>query len=513
VIRSGKCRRAVVWVLALYAAFAAALAAADNDDFIILLDQSMSMLEKKPGDETQGYYRDDPSKAEKSREAVAALDNVIGRLIRTGDYVAVVLFGNDARVIVSQQLRHDFERGVIRDTIAGLRFQDRNTDIVAGIAEASDLISKLGSKERRKILVMVTDGKNDPDRKTSPFFSEPAQSGVYSTLKRNIRDGRWRVALVGLGAHTDISDVSRNLGLGTGNTITFAPGDHESIREGLYNVIRDERDAKVASTADSLTIRPRTRFFGGYYVAHTSVTLKSAYRTDVTVAFDPQIGITGLDGLAGTATPSKIVLKPGGSATFDIEWRYTGGRPDDGTLGGRFAFAFPNSATPFYPHAGDISLILASWWDTYGLRVIVAMVCATLAAALVYRSIRKRQVPQIKVQVLSGTTAIAEPRTLRKGGKIKIANGDLAGGGVPAPGLDVSVAAVITYLGRQRFRADADEADIIMDGSATRSVQFGLDESFDLRDAKGKTLRALSLSTSTSYADDAFGDYSSADSI
>ena len=493
---------------ALCSLFVAPPALADNDDFIILLDQSKSMLEKKPGDESKGF--DTPMQAEKSREALKAIDDVINKLVRKGDYVAVILFGTTAHIVVSQQLQYDHERDVIKNTVARLAFEDRKTDLIGGIKTAGDLISSLGSKERRKILVMVTDGKNDP-RPDSPYFSDSAQQQVYSDLKQKIRDGRWRVALVGLGAHTDISDVSRNLGLGTGSVYTFAAGDPAGIGNRLYEAIRVETKANVASNIGSFAIRPETRFLGGYTAVRIPVTLTSSYNASVEVTVNPQVSVSGVNGLVGTATPIRLSLKPGESATVNVDWRYTGARPADGLMSGSFKFTFADGSTLFYPHAGAVSLILPSWWDIYGLWVIIVLACAAVVAALTYRAIRKRQVLEIKVHVLAGSNPIAEPRTLRKGGKIKIANGDLVGDSVPASGLDLAVAATITYLGKRRFRVDADEADILIDGASMPTLEFGLDEGFDLRDAKGKTLKALSLSTAGSYSDDAFGGSSSAD--
>lgn len=495
------------WVLALNLVLVVPFSFADNDDFIILLDQSKSMLEKQPGDESKGYLK--PEQAAKSQEARQAIDDILATLI-PGDYIALVLFGNDARVVISQQLLHEHERDVIRNAVGNLKFSDGKTDIVAGISTAGNLISNLGSTERRKFLIMVTDGRNDPDS-NSDFFSPANQNLAYMELRHKIHDGRWRVALVGLGAHTDISEVSKNLGLGSGSAVTVIPGDPGSIRKQITGKIREERDAKVVSNAGELTLRPTALMLGGYGAVHTPVTLTSTYLSNVDVVFDSKVRITNIDGLVGVTRSTRINLQPQIPATIDIVWQYSGLRPLDGVLRGRFGFIFADGSTAFYPNAGEVSLILPSWWDTYGVWTIVVLALGVIIAVFVYRYIRKRQVPEIRVYVLSGASAISEPRTLRKGSKLKIGNGDLAGGAVPAPGLSVAEAATITYLGRRRFRADAGDADILSAGTVMKVLEIGLDDSFDLRDSNGKILRTVSLSTSAGLTGDVFGDARSAD--
>ena len=54
-----------------------------NDDYVILLDHSGSMLEKVPGDDAKGYERD-PLRALKSSQALRAIAGVVESTIREG---------------------------------------------------------------------------------------------------------------------------------------------------------------------------------------------------------------------------------------------------------------------------------------------------------------------------------------------------------------------------------------------------------------------------------------------
>ncbi|WP_089727229.1 vWA domain-containing protein [Candidatus Thiosymbion oneisti] len=481
-------------------------APAANDDFIILLDQSGSMLEKRPGDEKGGYF-EDPQKAEKSREALEALDDVIKDVVEVDDYITIIPFGSGTKVVVSQQLRYPHERTTIKNIVFDhLRFRDRKTDIVAGIKEAGDLISELGSnplaKERRKILVMITDGKNDPPQ-NSEFFSPEAQDRTYEDLKDKIKSQNWKVTLVGLGDHTDIADIGRKLGLDKSDTLTVESG--ANIRDRLVGKIRKVHDAQVQADTDRFKIRVEPGLFGGYDVVSESLSLHSTFLDPVTVELNPSLVLPELQKLAAAnVTPAKLEITPGETQTLTIQWQFTGDRPEDGVLRGHYKFAFPPHATPFYPNGGEVELVVVSWWDRYGLRALFALVVLAVVLWLVRREIRKRQVPEIRVMLVAGPKELSEKQTLRKHQKIAIANGDLAGGAVPAEGLEVKQAAAITYLGRKRFRVSADEAILFYEGAEKPSIEIGLDEPFDLKDDSGHKLGGVMISTSGAL-DDPFG--------
>lgn len=488
----------------LWCAWAQPVSAA-NDDFIILLDQSGSMREKRPGDEDGGYFRD-PREAKKSREALEALDKVIAdpKLIKLGDYVSIVPFGSRTRVIVSQKLLYEHERDTIKSIVSDhLKFRDKKTDIVAGVKEAGDLIKELGSnalsKERRKILVMITDGKNDPP-KESAFFSPKAQSRTYKELSEKIKTQNWKVTLVGLGDHTDITEVGKHLDLDKDDVLTIK--SNADIKKSLFEKIKDTHDAKVAAEVDpdhpaQFKIRIKPGWFGTYVAVTEELSLNSTFPKLVKVEVKPSLELTGLPGLAADVTPSQLELKRKEPRTLTIQWRFTGDRPEDGVLRGRYKFDFPSPhTTRFYPYAGEVELVVVGWWDTYGLWVLFALAVLAVILWLIRREIRRRQVPEIKVMLVAGTKELSEKQTMRKHQKIAIANDGLAGGAVPVKELEVKQAATVTYLGRKRFRVSADEATLLYEGAEKQNIEIGLDGPFDLRDGKGHKLSGIMISTS-----------------
>ena len=136
------------------------LPAEAQDDFIVILDQSASMREKTPGD--RSAYQQDPLQAPKSREAIKAINEMVTTLLREGDYLVLITFGNQAEVGQSQIIRYRHERDLIRRYTQRLPFRDNHTDITAGLKAARDVLEQLNTPERRKILVLITDGINNP---------------------------------------------------------------------------------------------------------------------------------------------------------------------------------------------------------------------------------------------------------------------------------------------------------------------------------------------------------------
>ncbi|MEZ5673003.1 MAG: VWA domain-containing protein, partial [Thiotrichaceae bacterium] len=112
-----------------------------SDDVIIILDQSKSMKEKVPGNENLGY-ENDPSKTKKSKGAIEAVNQVVSDFLKEGDYFAFIVFGDKAELRLSQEISYKHERELIVNQLKTLNFEDRKTDILAGLKEASDLLNK-----------------------------------------------------------------------------------------------------------------------------------------------------------------------------------------------------------------------------------------------------------------------------------------------------------------------------------------------------------------------------------
>lgn len=146
------------------------LAGADNDkiDAVLLLDTSGSMLATDP-------------QALRYEGAKLFLN-----LLRPGDRVAVVAFDQSARVI-SPFVSHEDAAATktLEDSVSQLPAQGQFTDLLSGVEAARDLLKKERRPDANAIIVLLSDGKMDPDPGigTAAFRSEQLLNSVLPELK------------------------------------------------------------------------------------------------------------------------------------------------------------------------------------------------------------------------------------------------------------------------------------------------------------------------------------------
>ena len=477
-----------------------------NDDFMIVLDQSGSMREKVPGD-PKGGYEPDPLKARKSKGAIDALNNIGNDLLKEGDYFALITFGDKSDVVLSQQLNYPHEREVFKRKIETLQFKDQKTDILAGIKKASDLLVAMNTPQRRKILVMITDGMNEPPA-DSPYLTPEAQEKAFQELRDTIQKNNWDIALVGLGEATNIADIAKKLNLPPNNAIVMNQLQSSSEITGrLRNIVGEMQAARVEMEAKDLKLRLKPKLFGGYEGGQETFALKSFYPKEVEIQLNPQspIQIEGSDALHVTVTPLQLKFAPQQSAPLQLGVVFNGKRPADGLVNGKFTFRFTSASTQFFPQDGKVEIIFPSWWEVYGLLATAAMVLALLILGVIVWAIRRAQVPEIRITVTANYSSLGEPMTLRRNDTFTIANGDFGGKSVSAKGLSCKTAAIVTYLGHRKFDIKAVEAKIMVDGKALERLPVKLDQLFDLEDSTGQKLRSVTITTPGKGGSDPFG--------
>jgi hypothetical protein len=142
----------------------------DKIDAVLLLDTSGSMLLTDP--QALRY------------EGAKLFIN----LLRPGDRIAVVAFDQSARV-VSPFVAHDDEtatKGLV-EAVGALTASGQYTDLLAGVEAARDLIKQQKRPDATGIVLLLSDGKMDPDPKigTAPFRSEQLLNAVLPDLKAN----------------------------------------------------------------------------------------------------------------------------------------------------------------------------------------------------------------------------------------------------------------------------------------------------------------------------------------
>ena len=472
-----------------------------NDDFIILLDQSASMREKQPGNSKAGYEKPEEAlKAIKSSGAIRAINDVVD-LLREGDYFSLITFGKEATLFLSQEIRYKHEREVIKSQIGKLRFEDQYTDIPAALKKASILLDSLNTPQRRKILVMITDGKNEPP-KGSPFEKEEAQLQLYQQLKDSIRFYKWNMVLLGLGVHTDVSYMAQQLGLPLSSTLVV--DDYQSsgtIKDEIAGKVKKQQDSRVEPVSKDIIdkgiqLQLKPKLFGGYNEDQVALTLKSTFEEEVKIVLQTNqpLKVDSDTGLTAKPTLLELILKPNQSASLNLIVSFHGKRPEQGYADGKFSFQFAEGTTPFYPSEVNIKVILPSWWDVYGLWAIIASVGLLILLMLVAWFIYRAQVPEVRIAVVAGNRNLGEPMTLRLNESFSIANGEFAKKSIPATGLSCKTAANVKYLGRYKFEIVSEEAKIIYDGKEQDRIIINMDNFFDLKDKTGKTLSSVMIS-------------------
>jgi Mg-chelatase subunit ChlD len=466
-----------------------------NDDFIIILDHSASMREKQPGNPSA--YLQDPLSAPKSREAVKAINDVVINLLREGDYFALIIFGNHAELVISQVIRYQHERVLIQRQCNQLRFDDRKTDIVAGIKAAGDLLAWLNTPMRRKILVLITDGMNDPPV-DSLYKTSERQQEVFQNFREAIRLRGWNVNMVGLGAHTDIPKIADDLGLSKNRVFALDDLKSGQIEKSLGDLLKKEQRARIELREETVNVKIRLqpRLLGGYKVSETKQVLTSYFNKPVEVRFNTRrpLVLQGAKGLHISITPLNLNLVPNQPTTLTLSVSFDGRRPEEGRINGSYSFKLAEESLRFYPQHGKIEAILPSWWESYGSLTIAAASGFVILLGCLGWIVRRTRVPEVRVLVTSNNGPLGEPITLRRGENFKIANNQFVGRVVPATGLSCNTAAIVRYLGLRKFELIAEEAKINQLEHTFDRLTVGIDVPFDLKDREGKVLRDVMIS-------------------
>ncbi len=481
-----------------------------NDDYIIVLDQSGSMREKVPG--KPGSYVADPRQAKKSSGALEAIDYVVKDLLKKGDYFVLITFGNAANVILSQQVTYGHERDLLKRRTYQITFKDKYTDIMAGINEATELLSALQTPQRRKIMVMITDGINEPPT-DSQYADLIFQEAFLEQLRENIHLNKWNLTFVGIGKNTEgnIQKIVKKLNLPPDKGIVIKdPRNSKEIRERLQNIFKKQRESKVEAETKNIKLQLRPNFFGGYGQENLSLKLTSFFSEHINISLDPEVPIRigDVDGVNITCSPTTVSIAPDQTVDLNLSISFSGSRSEEGRLLGNYTFRFSETnTTPFYPHSGTLEVLLPSWWEVHGSFALAIVVFAAIFLAILRWLVRRTQVSEFRFIVTCDKGTLGEPMTLRRREHFSIANNQFVGHIVPASGLACQTAARVKYLGRKKFEANAVEAKILYDGKEFERMSINLNTSFDLRDENGKYLRFITISE-PGKGGDIFGDRS-----
>lgn len=126
-------------------------------DVVLLFDASGSMLKTDPKDlRIQGA-------------------ELLFSFLREDDQLGIVSFADSARVERELQIFSPSRLDIISGKIKGIKTAGLYTDIAAGISLAKTLLQSSGRDDAQQVIVLVSDGKNEPDPKNGPAVNATLQ--------------------------------------------------------------------------------------------------------------------------------------------------------------------------------------------------------------------------------------------------------------------------------------------------------------------------------------------------
>jgi len=250
-------RIGIIAVLAL--AMAAAAAAQDRVDLVVLLDSSQSMFP---------YY---------NQVVDYVLSETVREYMRFGDAFHLIGFSDSTQVEIAQVLRTEQDLKSVIARLYLLYPLGRNTDLVTAIKNVYQYVADLPEGSAKHI-ILITDGMHSPAPGTQ--YAELDVAGVRSEIDRSaarIRERGWTMRIVrvpfngaaGLaasgsaGSSPDGSTIAGTAGGRTGEALPSAPGSGDYLSDvaaavGAEVLTFDPENA--SSTVENSIDLPRVSF-------------------------------------------------------------------------------------------------------------------------------------------------------------------------------------------------------------------------------------------------------------
>jgi Mg-chelatase subunit ChlD len=137
---------------------------------------------------------------------------VIGKILKTGDSLTLVEFGDRPREVLSVTLGAGTDKRPLIDAVRGLKADDNFTDIGTAMEMLFDVLSKKSDAAARQLVLFITDGKNTPPR-TSPYYGKDlAVDERFRDIGQKISKGGWFLYVIGIGGETDAKKIADAVG-------------------------------------------------------------------------------------------------------------------------------------------------------------------------------------------------------------------------------------------------------------------------------------------------------------
>jgi Mg-chelatase subunit ChlD len=350
-----------------------------------------------------------------------------------GDYLCILGFSDVPHVRVSQRLASEAEKENLARIVGELNVTPQGyTDMGRALEELLRQLESLADPSHEQVVLILTDGLNQPPR-DSPYFNParvdsgkglapPSRFGEpFLAQVRRLAEKGFRIHVVGIGLETDARTLAD--ALGSAYTILRA-FDPQELQAGLARFWDD--------TIDLVGATPAGRdWLPGQEVA-VEVRIRSTSDKERAVELRGA-GVSTLEPLlaAGTARPEASALRvslaqarwpapPRQETTQVVRVALPEGFPAGDF---RATLLFDQaSAVKFYPPEADLVFHVPSFWERHGTALVLAAVATSglLLAAIVYR-----RRPIAVGLVIEGQTATEAAKPVR----LPIAGAASVGGG------------------------------------------------------------------------------------
>lgn len=330
-------------------------------------------------------------------------DAIVRDYLEPRDYFAVVGFSEVPRVRVSQQLSSAAEKENLAELLRNLNVVPQgHTDMGRALEETLRQIERLADPSHEQVILILTDGLNQPPRE-SPYYAPlrgdsglglAPPSGFNERFLREVRrmaEKGWRVHVVGIGADTDARKLAEALGAGHTLLRRF---DAQELRAGLAR-FWDDTISLVAVEAPTAAWRPGE-----------TVTVQVRLRSSSDKDRETRLRGARITALLRVGTPASATAEPAaipvvlplarwpvrarGEARFEARLSLPADLPP-GDYDATLAFE-QDSAVKFYPPQASLSFHVPSLWERHGTKTIAAVVALVLGAVS-FVSYRRRPVP------------------------------------------------------------------------------------------------------------------------
>jgi hypothetical protein len=153
-------------------------------DIIIALDKSLSM--------------------EEEIEAVKEYVNtrIVDDVLQNGDFFLVIAFFGKAPVVISDFVKGQEHKEEIKRTISALAADGDWTDIGNALDKLKEEVEKHSSRNRRKTLLLITDGKHEPPPDSKYYSKDGTVSHEYLEVTSETQKEGWKIIVLGLGTES-----------------------------------------------------------------------------------------------------------------------------------------------------------------------------------------------------------------------------------------------------------------------------------------------------------------------